>query len=60
MAIYRPGGWDGISTESDHELVYATVGEAGAAGGRRRKGRKTQKKAGKKAKKSRKVKRHNH
>uniref|UniRef100_A0A6C0DGR9 Endonuclease/exonuclease/phosphatase domain-containing protein n=1 Tax=viral metagenome TaxID=1070528 RepID=A0A6C0DGR9_9ZZZZ len=61
MAIYRPAkeGWNGISTESDHELVYATVGEAGASGGRRRKGRKTQKK-NRKAKKSRKVKRHNH
>ena len=64
MAIYRPAknGWDGISTESDHELVYATVGEAEAAraaGGYRR---KTQKKSNKKSKKSRKQKqkRHSH
>ena len=36
MAIYRPEkeGWDGISRESDHELVYASFSE-GAAGGRR-------------------------
>lgn len=36
MAIYRPAveGWDGISRESDHELVYATYGES-VAGGRR-------------------------
>jgi len=36
MAIYRPEkeGWDGISKESDHELVYASFSE-GAAGGRR-------------------------
>lgn len=36
MAIYRPAveGWDGISRESDHELVYASFGE-GTEGGRR-------------------------
>jgi hypothetical protein len=38
MAIYRPADWDGrVSKESDHELVYATVGEAVAVGGARRK-----------------------
>lgn len=38
MAIYRPAeeDWNGISKESDHELVYATVGEGAPAGGRRR------------------------
>ena len=47
MAMYRPAvnGWDGVSKESDHELVYASFGEA-TAGGRRRLvggGRKTRK-----------------
>lgn len=43
MAIYRPAveGWDGISRESDHELVYATYAE-GVAGGRRQTRQKQQ------------------
>ncbi len=42
MAMYRPAefGKDGISTESDHEFVYATVGEA-TTGGKRRSNKKT-------------------
>jgi len=57
MAMYRPAvnGWDGISKESDHELVYASFGE-GVAGGRLRLqaggGRKTRK-GNTKAKRSR-------
>ena len=41
LAIYRPEkeGWDGISTESDHELVYASFGENASGGRRKRKTR---------------------
>jgi hypothetical protein len=46
MAIYRPDGWNGgDSTESDHELVYATVGEAMAGGRRRSKTKRSKRKA---------------
>lgn len=39
MKMYRPDGTldeKGASQQSDHELVYATVGEVGSAGGKRR------------------------
>jgi len=39
MAMYRPAGFNGVSRESDHELVYASVGEAMAGGSRRRRTR---------------------
>lgn len=41
LAIYRPKkeGWDGISTESDHELVYASFNENTSGGRRKRKTR---------------------
>ncbi len=43
MAMYRPEGFgeNGISTESDHEFVYATFGEDTTTGGKRRTNRKT-------------------
>jgi hypothetical protein len=59
MAIYRPvkEGWDGISKESDHEFVYATVGEA-TTGGKRRRNRKTKHKKMTKKSRTRKNRRH--
>jgi hypothetical protein len=43
IAMYRPAGFgeNGISTESDHEFVYATFGENTTTGGKRRTNRKT-------------------
>jgi len=42
MKIYRPAvaEWDGVSTESDHEFVYATFTEVSAGGGRKLNGPK--------------------
>jgi hypothetical protein len=52
MAIYRPfkEGWDGISRESDHELVFATFGEAMKGGAKKstRRQRKMKKRKSKK------------